>query len=750
MSTLSMGIVLSLRDMFTPGLSRADRAVQGFREGMRDANRDLNDLTRPGPLRRFAAEIEGISGGFKAAGAAMTAAGAGIAFGIGKAVQTAMDFEAQMSSIKAVTGATADQMKQLQTQAIEAGARTKYSALEAAQGQEELLKAGLTVQQVLSGGLDGALNLAAAGEIELADAAEIASTALNAFKTDQLSVSQAADILAGAANASATDVGELKIGLAQVSAVASGVGMNFKDTNTALAVFAQNGLKGSDAGTSLKTMLMNLVPTTDKQYKMMQKLGLLTAKGTSAFFDQNGKLKDLASISDLLRNSMSGLNEEQRLVALSTMFGSDAIRAGNILFKEGAAGVKNMFSEMSKVTAAQVAAERMNNLKGEIEELKGGVETAAISLGTVFIPTIRSLTAVLQKGADWFNKLSDGQKKAVAIGVMVAGGFLLIAGPMLLLIGFLPNIIAGFTALGTGIGFIKIGLAAIPGLLRGLAMGFRALLMSNPIGWILLGVTLLIIGLMKLYQTNETFRAGVDAAWNWLKNTWSSFVSGLMAGLSALPAGFTAFVDGVKGIFEGFISGIADVGSRIIDTIINGVKSRAEGLYNTVKDVLGFARKLLPFSDAKEGPFSNLTGSGRAIVSTLAEGVKGNKGELNDALSGAFSVGLGPIETFTRNQETKPAEGVTVNQPRPETKPAAQGPEGSPAPAIPKGAGAAGSPTIIQLTAKIENKFEGGVPVSKETEEKANLFADQIIDILFSKLSEADETLSGLSMGAVL
>jgi len=748
MSTLSMGINLSLRDMFTPGLSRAERAVQGFREGMRDANRDLNDLTRPGPLRRFAAEIEDVSGSMAAVGAGVMAVGIGIGAVLGKAANTAAEFEYQLSSIKAISGATAEEMKKLENQALEMGAKTKFSGIDAAQGQEELLKAGLTVTQVLEGGLQGALDLAAAGEIELAEAAEIAATALNAFKADQLSVAQAGNILAGAANASATDVKELKYGLSMVASVAAGVGLSFQDTNTALAVFAQNGLKGSDAGTSLKTMLMNLVPKTDEQYRMMQKLGLLTEKGTSAFFDQNGKLKDMASIAGMLKKSMAGLNEEQRLVALGTMFGSDAIRAGNILFKEGADGVKNMWAAMSKVTAAEVAAERMNNFKGSFEELKGAVETGAIALGMVFLPTMRSVTEVLTKAVERFNNLSDGQKRFIAIGAAVTAGLFLIAGPMLLLIGFLPNIIAGFTAMGTAFGFIRIGLAAVPGLLRGLALGFRALLASNPIGWILLGVTLLVTGLIRLYQTNEVFRAKVDAAWNWLKGTWDSFTAGVSAGLATLPAGFKAFTDGVMGIFNDFIGGIKDVGSRIIDTIINGIKSRAKGLYNTIKDVLGFARKLLPFSDAKEGPFSNLTGSGRAIVSTLAEGVKGNKGELNDAISGAFSVGLGPIDQ--PRPEPKPAEGVTVNQPRLEPKPVAQGPEGSPAPAIPKGAGAAGGPTIIQLTAKIENKFEGGVPVSKETEEKANLFADQIIDILLSKLSEADETLSGLSMGAVL
>lgn len=716
MSELSMGIRLTLRDMFTPGLSRAERATQAFRDGLRRANNELDDLTQPGPLRRLSAELQDVSGGFQAVGAGMTAAGAGVAFGLGKAITTAADFEYQMSSIKAVTGSTADQMKELKAQALEAGARTKYSALEAAQGQEELLKAGLTVTQVLAGGLDGALDLAAAGELELAEAAEIASTALNAFRKDQLSVAKAGDILAGAANASATNVHEMRYALSMVSAVAAGAGATFQDTNTALAVFAMNGLKGSDAGTSLKTMLMNLVPKTDEQYRMFSKLGLLTEKGTSAFFDANGELKDMASIAGLLKKSLGGLNAEQRLVALETMFGSDAIRAGNILYKEGAEGIKNMWAEMSKVTAAQVAAERMNNLKGEIEELKGGIETASISLGETLIPTMKEATTQVKETTAWFNGLSENQKKGIAIAAAFTAGFLLIAGPMLLLIGFLPNIIAGFGAIGTGLGFVKIGLMAVPGLLSKLALGFRGLLATNPIGWIILGVTLLATWLIHLYRTNEVFREKVNAAWTWLSNTWGDFVEGVTEGIGGLGAGFQQFID--------FIHSIGDAGEKFVQTIIDGVKRKADALYTTIKDVLSFARNLLPFSDAKEGPFSNLTGSGRAIVETMAAGVKQAGPTLHRSLSDAFNVGGGPTIGGT-----------------PPARP--QGQAGA----------AAGGAGGVSIVVKMQNYFNagnvGGSPA--EQTQQAEDFANKVVDALLRKLEDvAGPVASGLSLEVAL
>lgn len=330
--------------------------------------------------------------------------------GLGSAVKTYADYEQVMSNVKAVSNATASEMQQLDSLAMKLGASTSFSAKESAQGIEELMKSGLTTQQVLQGGLTGALDLAAAGDLELKDAAEIASTALNAFKNDALSVSDAADILAGAANASATDVGELKYGLSMVSAVASGVGLSFKDTSTALAVFAQNGLKGSDAGTSLKTMLLNLQPSTDKQIAMFKKLGIVTKDGANKFYNASGKIKSMSEISDVLRTSLHGLNDAQRQVALETMFGTDAIRAANILYKEGAQGVNGMAAAMDKVTAKDTAAEKLNNLKGSVEELKGAVETTAID-------SMKKIAPQLRQFVEWVTS------KVPAIGDVIVSTF---------------------------------------------------------------------------------------------------------------------------------------------------------------------------------------------------------------------------------------------------------------------------------------------------------------------------------------
>jgi TP901 family phage tail tape measure protein len=206
-----------------------------FTRGMQQARSQMDQTNRS--ARRTSEAIDKIH---KASFGFATAVGAVFAASIG----TAANFEQKMKDVQAVSGESADNMQMLTDLAMDMGKKTAFSSAEAAQGIEELVKAGVSVTDILNGGLEGALNLAIAGNLDLASASEIASTALNAFKDDNLSVAQSADILAGAANASATDVSELKFGLSAVSAVASGAGLSFQDTTTALAVFAQNGLKG--------------------------------------------------------------------------------------------------------------------------------------------------------------------------------------------------------------------------------------------------------------------------------------------------------------------------------------------------------------------------------------------------------------------------------------------------------------------------------------------------------------------------
>ena len=560
-------------------------------------------------------------------GKSVSAAGLAVSAGLGFAAKKAMDFEAQMSSVKSVMSPDevakfGDTLEQL---AIQMGEKTKYSAIEAAQGIEELIKAGVSVTDIVNGGLEGALSLATAGELELAEAAEIASTALNAFRDDGLSVIDAANILAGAANASATSVNEMRYGLSMVSAVASGLGLSFKDTSTALAVFAQNGLKGSDAGTSLKTMLSNLIPKSDEAYETMRELGIIAKDGSNAFFDAQGNVKSLAEIAGVLQNALKGLNAEQRQQVLYTMFGSDAIRAANILYKEGAKGVEQMWAAMSKVKAADVAAEKLNNVKGQIEQLKGAVETAAISIGNALLPIISVVVAGLQKLVDWFNNLSPEMQTVTAITAAVAAGLMLIAGPLLIIIGFLPNIIAGFGAIAGALGITTGALAGFLGIATG----------------VVAGITVLGATLYAYRKQIKDFGKSVVSALSEVKSVmqdvfgWIGAVAGPIIDdainrfkqlgstvLSALHGDFNAILNIVKfiiptiiGILVGGIPGLIISASKFLPAIAEGISSNSDKVYNAIDAVFN------GITDFLNNEFPRFVNTGVQLLTSLINGI---------------------------------------------------------------------------------------------------------------------------------
>lgn len=493
-------------------------------------------------------------------------------------VKMGAEFEKGMSSVKAVSGATGDEIKQLKDLAIDMGAKTKYSATEAAKGIEELLKAGVSTKDVMGGGLAGALNLAAAGEIELADAAEIASTVLNAFKKDALSVSQAADILAGAANASATDIMGLKLGLSQVSAVASGVGLSFKDTATGLAVFAQNGLKGSDAGTSLKTMLLNLQPETDKQVQLFKKLGLIAANGTSIFYDQSGKLKSLADISQILQDKLKGMTEAQRQATLKTMFGTDAIRAANILYIEGADGIKKMTTEMTKFTAAQVATEKQNNLLGVLEKLKGTLETIAVQIYNMNSGPLVSLGQNLDRIAQSFSNLSPGIQQSIVIFAALAAAL----GPVLWILGQVVGVF------GSMAGFIAGAIKAVTAFQAGTAgLGATMTAIFGPGGVVLLAIAAvasLAAGIAYLWKNNDGFKNAIITAWQTIQATlmpiWLFIQTIAMTIFSGLQNFWTQHGANVLNIFRNLWTIIAETFSFFFGWIFDFVEGALKIVYN--------------------------------------------------------------------------------------------------------------------------------------------------------------------------
>src|SRR6185369_9721524 len=305
-------------------------------------------------------DYEALAYGLGLAGAAL----AGIAV---VAVASTMKFDKQMSEVGAVAGATGEQLGQLRQAALDAGAATVYSASEAAQAEAELAKAGLSTSEILGGGLTGALSLASAGTLDLADAASIAAKTMNVFHLQGKDVSHIADVLAAAANKSATDVAELGQALQMGGGAAANAGLSLEETVGTLAAFADHALAGSDGGTSFKTMLMMLNAPSAQATKMMKDLGL-------SAYDAKGNFVGLAAFAGQLHDKLGPLTQEERNHALAVIFGNDAMRAATVLYNEGQQGIEDYTAAVDdQGAAARVAAQKMDNLSGDVEQLKGSL-----------------------------------------------------------------------------------------------------------------------------------------------------------------------------------------------------------------------------------------------------------------------------------------------------------------------------------------------------------------------------------------
>lgn len=349
----------------------------------------------------------------------------GLVGGLMKFGEPAKDFQKQISNIAAVSGATPEQRQELGGLALRLGADPTLSGIgasDAAKAIEELIKAGVKLDDIFKGGARGALLLASAGETDVAEASALAANALNVFGLSGDQLVHVADLIAGAANASSISVTDFGFSLQASGAMAAGAGQDFDDLAVAIAIMGNAGIKGQDAGTSLKTFLSNLVPTTKAQTAAMRDLGLITASGQNVFLDAKGNFKDLDQIAGLLQRSLKGLSESQRQAALEAIFGSDAVRAAIILADAGADGFAGMAAAMGKVTAAGVGAVRMDNLAGDLEQLGAAWETLRIRFGTAFLPMQREAA---QAAAGFVNAITPGVEAAAT---WVAGRLTALSG----------------------------------------------------------------------------------------------------------------------------------------------------------------------------------------------------------------------------------------------------------------------------------------------------------------------------------
>lgn len=438
-------------------------------------------------------------------GSAMKLVGAGaLAAGVAS-VKMAGDYEQGLNIFKSVSGATAQQMAMVAAKARELGQDASLpgvSARDAANAMTELSKAGLSVNDTLAAS-KGVMSLAKAGQIDVADAATIAAQALNAFKLKGSDAGKVADVLANGANASATDIRGLSLGLQQSAAVASQFGVSLEDTVTTLGLFANRGMQGSDAGTSLKTMLISLANPSKKAANLMHQLGINA-------YDASGKFVGMRQLAQNLQNGLKGLSEEQKQQALATIFGTDAFRAAAFLADSAGKSYDDMSKAVGRSGAAMDLAKAQNSgFNGALDNLKSTIETVATDFGQKLLP---ELTKIIKQLADSGAIEAFGNILTALLPVlkMVAAGFVALK---------VAHVVGWFGQLGAKIKEAGSVIGALSTVLR-----------TNPLGLIITVIAALIPLLIDLENRFHIFSNAVE----WIKNAWNGMVewfTGIFTGI---------------------------------------------------------------------------------------------------------------------------------------------------------------------------------------------------------------------------
>lgn len=436
--------------------------VSGFTAGMRTAQRSAQDFARNGldEIARREQSLNQLSRNAGVLGLALT----GMA---GVAVKKFADFDHAMSAVEA-TGDDAKKSIDALREAALAASEQGFTPKDAAQGIENLAKAGVSASDILSGALTGSLDLAAAGSLGVAEAAETTSVALTQFNLGGEKATHVADLLAAGAGKAMGDVHDLAYALRMGGLVAAQTGLSIEETTAALASFASAGLLGSDAGTSLKTMLQRLTPRSKEAQAQFDQLGI-------SAYDAQGNFIGLENFAGMLQEKMKDLTPEARNAAMSIMFGSDAVRAATVLYDQGASGMRNWIQAVDdQGYAAETAATKLDNLKGDVQLLGATFDRTMIEMGSSADGPLRSLVQGTTGVVEKLGELPASAQTAL-LGIVGGGGLVLlgIAGMGKLTVAISETRTA-MAALGISARAATVSMGVI-----GVALGAGAILLGN-------------------------------------------------------------------------------------------------------------------------------------------------------------------------------------------------------------------------------------------------------------------------------
>ena len=539
------------------------------------------------------------------------------------AVKTAADFDTAMSKVAAVSGATGKDLDALRDKAREMGSKTKFSASEAAEAMNYMAMAGWKTEDMLSG-IEGVMNLAAASGEDLATTSDIVTDALTAFGLSAKDSGHFADILAAASSNANTNVSMMGETFKYCAPIAGALGFSAEDTAEAIGLMANAGIKGSQAGTALRTIMNNL----SGDVKICgSSIGEVTVATTNA----DGSMRDLSDILADCRTAFSGLSESEKAAAAESLVGKNAMSGFLALMNAGEADINKLSSAIDNCDGCAAGmAETMNdNLAGQLTILKSQLQELAISFGELLMPAIRTIVGWIQKFVDWLNSMDEGTRKVIVTIALVAAAI----GPVLIIVGKV------ISAIGTIMTIIP-KLAGVINAAKGVIAAFNAVCAANPYVLIIAAIVALVAAFIYLWNNCEEFRQFWIDLWESIKEiavaVWEALKEFFTAAWEAIKTTAVTVWNAIKDFFTGLWEGIKNIFTTVVNAISTFLTNAWNAIKNTVTTVFNAIKTF--FTTIWNGIKSVITTVVTAISTFLSTAWNGIKTAITTVLNAIKSV----------------------------------------------------------------------------------------------------------------
>lgn len=539
---------------------------------------------------------------FEKAGDSITNAGKQISVasaavtGLGvAAVKTAADFDSAMANVAAISGATGDDLQALRDKAREMGEKTKFSASEAADAMSYMAMAGWKTGDMLSG-IEGIMNLAAASGEDLATTSDIVTDALTAFGLTAEDSAHFADILAAASSNANTNVSMMGETFKYCAPVAGALGYSAEDVAEAIGLMGNAGIKSTQAGTALRTMMTKLQGELKLSGEALGEVKIQTANA-------DGSMRELSDILADCRTAFSKMSESEAAAAAETLVGKNAMSGFLALMNSAPGDIDKLRNAIENCdgSAEDMAAIMQDNLNGQLTILKSQLEELAISFGEMLMPIIRKVVTAVQGFVDKLNNMDEAQwKTIITIGLVIAalGPFLVILGTVISTVG---KSMKAYASAAKGIKKLMVAVKSGTGIFGKLGTALGGI--SAPVLAIVAVIAVLVAAFSHLWKTNDGFRENIIATWTQIKETVNNFCQGIVDRLNSLGFEFSSITEVLKAVWDGFCNllgpvfegafrFISDTLSTVLDVILNTVdffiavfSGDWEGAWEAVKNI---------------------------------------------------------------------------------------------------------------------------------------------------------------------